>query len=106
MESAEPQYGLLRSSERRNAFPHLSRGLVGESHRQDLVCASPSQRNQVRNARRQDASFADACPCENENRPLQRVHSAPLLFVQAIEIRWIGRLDATRERPRGTSVVP
>ena len=59
----------------------------------------------MRNARSQDAGFADACASENENRPLERVHSAPLLFVQAVEIGWIGRPDATRERPRGSSVV-
>ena len=39
-------------------------------------------------------------------KPSRYVHGAPLLFVQAIEIRWIGRPDATRERPAGSSVVP
>ena len=77
--------------------------LVKVTARISCARARPSEIRCAMRAR-QDASFADACPSENENRPLQRVHSAPLLFVQAVEIGWISRLDAARERPRGSSV--
>ena len=104
MESAEPRHGLLGPGERANAYPHLSRRLVGESHRQDLVSASAASGDQVRNARGQDAGFADACPGENENRPLQRFDRAPLLFVQSVEIGPAAASGGGGRRLRGEAV--
>jgi hypothetical protein len=64
-----------------------------------------SRRYQMGDARSQDASFADAGACENENGALQRLHSAALLLIQPVEIGRIGPRRSARERPSRRSGV-
>ena len=103
MERAKPRHGLLGPGERADAHPHLPRRLVGERHRQDLVGASAAGGDEMRDPRGKDTRLADAGAGQNENRPVERFDRAPLLFVQAVEIR-IGLL-AAHERPRVGSVL-
>ena len=102
MERAEPRHALFGPGEGGDAHPHLPRRLVGEGHRQDFVGASAAGGDEMRDPGGQDARLADARPGENENRPVERLDRAPLLLVQAVEVRIV--LRATNERSRVGSV--
>ena len=91
MERAEPGHALLGPGQRADAHAHLARRLVGEGDRQDLMRASAAGGDEMRDAGGQDARLADAGAGENQDRPVQRLDRAPLLFVQAVEIGRIGR---------------
>ena len=99
MERAEPWHSLLGPGERADAYPHLPRRLVGESHRQDLIGAGAAGGDEMRDPGGKDARLADARAGENENGTVERFDRAQLLFIQSIEIGRMSRLTAAHEQP-------
>ena len=97
MERAHPRHPLRGPGEEAHPFPHLARGLVGEGDRQNLVGARPARRDQMSDARREHAGFADAGAGENQHRPLDLLDRATLLLVESLQI---GR-KAARARMAG-----
>src|SRR5262249_29274845 len=98
MEGAKPRHALDDLPDHlANAVFHLARGLVGESHGENLAWLRAAKVEDVRNTRRQDACLASSSTRQHQHRAIQRLHGLALL---AIEIAEIGCSPRT-ERARG-----
>ena len=64
-----------------DALPHFARGLVGESHRQD-VARRHALLDQMRDARSDDARLARARPGQNQDRAFGGFDGLPLLRIE------------------------
>ncbi len=81
MERAEP-HGLCNvTRQRRHPLPHLSRGLVGEGHGQDLARPGAVQVQDMRKPCGQYARLAGAGPCQHQHGTVQRLHGVALRTV-------------------------
>ena len=78
---------------------HFVRGLVGESHREDVLWAHPL-RDEERHAHGDDTRLARAGAGEDEHRPLGRANGFLLLGVEIEESE--GGHGAVGEKQRGS----
>jgi hypothetical protein len=86
MEGAEPGHALRGPGEEGRALPHLPSRLVGEGHRENFMWARSSRGDQMSDARRQNARFANPCAGKNENGAVDGLDCSALLVVEPIEV--------------------
>ena len=103
VKGAEPAQTLrVGADQMGDPLAHLACGLVGEGDGQELPRPCAARRQDVRQPGRQHAGLAGARARQHQNRPLGRLHSLPLLRVQAGEI--VVRRRKSRGRPRARQI--
>src|SRR5947207_5543202 len=108
MERAKPRHPLDNLPHHRaDALLHLARGLVGEGDGEDFGWTRAAEREDVGDARGQDARLAGPRAGKHEQRPVERLDRLALFGIEPCQIgrRDIGartRRDAAR-RGRGSS---
>src|SRR5688572_15005182 len=85
MKGGEPGPAGIGSDQSLDPLPHLLRRLVGERHRQDLVAPGVPAPDEIGDPIGNDARFARASACENEQRPVAVQHGVPLFRIQLLE---------------------
>ena len=96
----EPRHSLRDPHEQADALAHLARRLVGEGDGENLMRARPARCDQMGDASREHARFADAGAGENQNRPVKRFDGSQLLVVESVEIRRSAWAPAPARRRR------
>jgi hypothetical protein len=84
MKGADPELAVASRDEPGQTVAHLARGLVRESHRDDLVRASAPSVEEVADAVSEDSSLAAACSGKHEQRPVAMLDGASLLGIQPV----------------------
>jgi hypothetical protein len=98
VEGAEPGHALDRLADHgADAVLHLARRLVGEGDGEDVAGAGATERQDVGDARGQDAGLAGPRAGQHQHRAVQRLHGLALFRVEVGEIA--GRTRP--ERPCG-----
>ena len=103
MEGAHPGHPLGHLAQQTpHAQLHLSRGLVGEGHRQNLIRPRLAHPQQMHDPRRQRLGLARPRPGQHQHRTIQRLDRCALRRVQIVQIgRRPRRLQgALRQRHR------
>src|SRR5688572_22473247 len=85
MKGGEPGPAGIGSDQSLDPLPHLLRRLVGERHRQDLVGPGVPAPDEIGDPIGNDARFARASACENEQRPVAVQHGVALFRIQLLE---------------------
>ena len=102
MEGAEPDFVGGIADHRLQPLAHFARRLVGEGDREDLAREGAAQRQDMRQARRQDPGLAGAGAGQHQHRPVDRLDGLTLRLVEAIEMGGrAGRRRGHRRDDRG-----
>ena len=87
MERAEPRHALDGLADQHaDAGLHLARGLVGESHGQDLARECKPGGQDMGNAGGEHAGLAGSGARQHQHRAFRRLDGKPLLRIEALEI--------------------
>jgi hypothetical protein len=102
MKCAEPRHSLDDLSHHgADADLHFARGLVGESHRENVAGPRASGGEDVRYAGRENARFPGSGTGQNEHGPVERLDRKALLRIEVVEIRGTGGCARPRRDPVG-----